>query len=63
MVGVDQDGDVLDVLIQRQRDTRAAKRFFRKLLKGLRYTPRRIVTDKRRLRIAPPVKTGPTLST
>jgi putative transposase len=27
---------------------RAAKRFFRKLLKGLRYLPRRIVTDKLR---------------
>ena len=43
---VDQDGDVLDILVQKHRDKRAAKRFFRKLLKGLRYAPRRIVTDK-----------------
>ncbi len=31
---VDQDGDVLDSLLQPRRDRRAAKRFFRKLLKG-----------------------------
>ncbi len=43
---VDQDGDVLDILVQKRRDKRAAKRFFRKLLKGLTYAPRRIVTDK-----------------
>jgi putative transposase len=43
---VDQDGEVLDILVQKRRDTRAAKRFFRKLLKGLRYVPRRLVTDK-----------------
>ncbi len=45
---VDQDGDMLDILVQKHRDKRAAKRFFRKLLKGLRYAPRRIVTDKLR---------------
>ena len=43
---VDQDGYVLEVLVQPQRDKRAAKRFFRKLLKGLRYVPRVIITDK-----------------
>jgi putative transposase len=43
---VDQDGHVLDILVQRHRDTRAAKRFFRKLLKGLTYVPWVIVTDK-----------------
>ncbi len=43
---VDQDGDVLDILVQKHRDKRAAKQFFRELLKGLRYAPRRIVTDK-----------------
>jgi putative transposase len=42
----DQDGNVLDILVQRRRDKRAAKKFFRKLLKGLRYVPRVIVTDK-----------------
>jgi putative transposase len=45
---VDQDGDVLDILVQRHRDKKAAKKFFRKLLKGLRYVPRVIVTDKLR---------------
>jgi putative transposase len=43
---VDQDGDVLDILVQSHRDKNAAKRFFRKLLKGLRYVPRLIITDK-----------------
>ena len=45
---VDQEGDVLDILVQKHRDKRAAKRFFRKLLKGLCHAPRRIVTDKLR---------------
>jgi putative transposase len=31
---VDQDGNVLEILGQRRRDTHAAKRCFRKLLKG-----------------------------
>src|SRR5712692_6061761 len=44
--GVDQEGHVLDILVQRRRDKKAAKRFFRKLLKGLTYVPRIIVTDK-----------------
>src|SRR5215475_9076261 len=43
---VDHDGNVLDILVQRRRDKRAAKKFFRKLLKGLTYVPRVIVTDK-----------------
>jgi putative transposase len=30
----------------RRRDKKAAKKFFRKLLKGLRYVPRVIITDK-----------------
>lgn len=45
---VDQDGHVLDILVQSRRSAKAAKRFFRKLLKGLRYAPRVIVTDKLR---------------
>jgi putative transposase len=45
---VDQDSHVLDILVQRQRDKKAAKKFFRKLLKGLTYVPRVIVTDKLR---------------
>lgn len=45
---VDQNGHVLDILVQSRRSTAAAERFFRKLLKGLRYVPRVIVTDKLR---------------
>jgi putative transposase len=43
---VDQDGNVLDILVQCRRDKHAAKKFFRKLLKGLRYVLRVIITDK-----------------
>jgi putative transposase len=43
---VDQKGHVLDILVQRRRNKQAAKKFFRKLLKGLRYVPRVIITDK-----------------
>ena len=43
---VDQDGDVLDILVQSHRNKRAAKKFFRKLLKGLQYVPRVLITDK-----------------
>ena len=43
---VDQEGEVLDILVQSRRNARAAKRFFKKLLKGLRYSPRKIITDK-----------------
>ena len=45
---VDQDGDVIDILVQSRRDRRAATRFFRKLLKGQGSVPRRLVTDKLR---------------
>jgi len=45
---VDQDGQVLDILVQTRRDQRAATRFFRKLLRGLRYVPRLLVTDRLR---------------
>src|SRR6266700_5463674 len=43
---VDQDDNVLDILVQSRRNKHAAKKFFRKLLKGLRYIPRVIITDK-----------------
>ncbi len=43
---VDQDGYELDVLVQSRRNKRAAKCFFKKLLKGLQYVPRVIITDK-----------------
>ena len=45
---VDQDGDVIDILVQPRRDRKAAKRFFRKLLKGQGRVPGRLVTDKLR---------------
>ena len=43
---VDQEGNVLNILVQRRRDRHAAKKFFRKLLKGLAYVPRVLITDK-----------------
>ncbi len=45
---VDQDGDLIDILVQPRRNRRAAEKFFRKLLKGERCEPRKIVTDKLR---------------
>ncbi len=43
---VDQDGQVLDILVQSRRDAAAATTFLRKLLKGLEYVPRVVITDK-----------------
>ncbi len=43
---VDQNGNVLDILVQSRRNKGAAKKFFRKLLKGCGYVPRVIITDK-----------------
>ena len=43
---VDRHGNVLDILVQSRRNAVAAKKFFRRLLKGLRYVPRVLVTDK-----------------
>ena len=43
---VDDNGDVLDILVQSRRDKQAATRFFRKLLKGVGEVPTKIVTDK-----------------
>jgi putative transposase len=45
---VDHEGEVLDMLIQRQRDTRAALRLMRKLLKKQGFAPKLLVTDKLR---------------
>src|SRR5262249_34983745 len=45
---VGQPGSVLDSLVACRRDTRAASRFFRKLLKGLEDVPRVLITDKLR---------------
>jgi putative transposase len=43
---VDEHGQVLDILVQEKRDTDAAERFFRRLLKEVRELPERIITDK-----------------
>ena len=43
---VDQDGDVIDILVQRKRNHRAAERFFKRLLKGQGREPRWLMTDK-----------------
>jgi putative transposase len=43
---VDQDGTVLDALVQSRRDKKAAKRLLRKLLKRQTRPPRVMITDK-----------------
>ena len=43
---VDQDGTVLDILVQSRRNKAAARKFFRKVLKGCTYVPRVLITDK-----------------
>ena len=43
---MDQEGNVLDILVQSRRDKAAARKFFRRLLKGLAYVPRVVITDK-----------------
>src|SRR5437763_3001912 len=41
----DQNGLVPDILVQERRNGAAAKCFFKRLLHGLRYKPRRLITD------------------
>src|ERR1700726_351540 len=63
---VDHEGEVLDVLVQRRRDGRAALRLMRKLLKKQGFVPKLLVTDKlgsygaafRRLRLTCPHEQG-----
>ena len=43
---VDQDGDVSDIFVQKRKEMKGAKRFFRKLLKGQGQLPLGITTDK-----------------
>jgi transposase-like protein len=43
---VDQDGTVLDILVQSRRNKQAAKKFFRKLLTACQCVPRVILTDQ-----------------
>src|SRR5437667_2727053 len=63
---VDHEGEVLDMLVQPRRDTRAALRLMRKLLKKHGFAPKLLVTDKlrsyaaafRRLRVTCPHEQG-----
>ena len=63
---VDHEGEVLDMLVQRRRDTRAALRLMRKLLRRQGFAPKLLVTDKlrsyasafRRLRLTCPHEQG-----
>jgi transposase-like protein len=63
---VDHEGEVLDMLVQRRRDSRAALRLMRKLLKKHGFAPKLLVTDKlrsyaaafRRLRLTCPHEQG-----
>ena len=63
---VDHEGEILDMLVQRRRDTRAALRLMRKLLKKQGFAPKLLVTDKlrsyasafRRLRLNCPHEQG-----
>jgi len=43
---VDQDGDEIDILVQKRKNKAAAMRFFKRLLKGQGGTPLKVVTDK-----------------
>ena len=43
---VDHEGEVLDMLVQRRRDKRAALRLMRKLLRKQGFVPKLLVTDK-----------------
>jgi putative transposase len=43
---VDHEGEVLDMLVQRRRDTRAALRLMRKLLRKQGFVPKLLTTDK-----------------
>ena len=45
---VDHEGEVLDMLVQRRRDSGAALRLMRKLLKKQGFAPKLLVTDKLR---------------
>ncbi len=42
---MDQHGVVLDNLVREKQDGTAAKRFFKRLLQGLQYKPKRLITD------------------
>lgn len=43
---VDEHGQILDILMQKRRDTKAAKRFFQKIIKKVGFAPSVVITDK-----------------
>src|SRR5215831_16385189 len=45
---VDHEGEILDVLVQRRRDRRAAAKLMRKLMRKQGFAPKKVVTDKLR---------------
>src|SRR5437588_12485824 len=45
---VDPEGEVLEILVQRRRDKRAAVRLMRKLLRKQGFAPKQVTTDKLR---------------
>jgi transposase-like protein len=45
---VDHEGEILDVLVQRRRDRRAAVELMRKLMRKQGFVPKEVVTDKLR---------------
>jgi transposase-like protein len=47
-MGALPQGEILDMLVQRRRDTRAALRLMRKLLRKQGFAPKLLVTDKLR---------------
>ena len=63
---VDHEGEILDVLVQRRRDKRAAVKLMRKLLRKQGFAPKLLTTDKlgsygsafRQLRLACPHEQG-----
>ena len=63
---VDHEGEVLDMLVQRRRDSRVAFRLMRKLLRKQGFAPKLLVTNKlrsyasafRRLRLSCPHEQG-----
>ena len=43
---VDEHGQVLDILMQKYRDTKAAKKFFQKIIRKVGFAPSVVITDK-----------------
>jgi putative transposase len=60
---VDQDGNVLDILVQNRRDKAAARRFLRRLMKKTRTVPRVIVTTNSAPTAPPTARSCPASST